>query len=178
MSLKIASLSRTLLVAKSRSQPNPVIDKIMSDVRLDADASPSPVGELVVAKPRSRPTDVDGSFVPPPIVSSMSAAADVSNMHETLAKHFRVRETRSALRHKISARLASERYFRIRLMSFHLGVSVQDIIIRALDRYIDHVAPELRQATPIAGIAERMNAPDTFGQAAVSTLAHQMTGTD
>jgi hypothetical protein len=44
------------------------------------------------------------------------------------------------------------RHFRLKLVSYHLGISAQELLTRALDRYIDAVAPELAQSLPLAGV--------------------------
>ena len=58
-------------------------------------------------------------------------------------------------RKKLSLRLEPMRHFRLKLVSYHLGLTAQELMTRALDEYIDHVAPELAQTTPLAVTATR-----------------------
>jgi len=60
-----------------------------------------------------------------------------------------------AHRKKLSLRLEPMRHFRLKLVSYHLGLTAQELMTRALDQYIDHVAPDLAQTTPLAVTATR-----------------------
>ena len=52
-------------------------------------------------------------------------------------------------RKKLSLRLDRVRHFRLKLVAYHLGISAQEFLTRALESYIEQVAPEMARTRPI-----------------------------
>jgi hypothetical protein len=52
-------------------------------------------------------------------------------------------------RKKLSLRLDRVRHFRLKLVAYHLGISAQELLTRALENYIEQVAPEMARTKPL-----------------------------
>jgi hypothetical protein len=148
---KVASLTSSLLAPKGRATPATLVDQVLGQSRAtrgDAQhpdhssrwqpaepARPRESTALTVAEPAHVPSHATGVVLPLP-----TAMAE-DERHGDLAH-----------RKKLSLRLEPMRHFRLKLVSYHLGISAQELLTRALDRYIDAVAPELAQSLPLAGV--------------------------
>ncbi len=143
--LKAASLTSSLLAAKGRASPAALVEQMVSDGRAPRGEARSPemsrwdVVDALVREnaPRAREPLPQPSVV----VSLLPTPAGEEDRH--INEH--------AQRKKLSLRLDPQRHFRLKLVSYHLGLSAQELLTRALDRYIELVAPELGHAMPMAG---------------------------
>jgi hypothetical protein len=152
--MKAASLTARLLSPKGRAMPAALIDQIVGEPRPARGDTRDP--EL----PRREPELLRAADEPPrrellesrpqlaagPVVV-LPLPASVIDEARHVVDH--------AHRKKLSLRLEPMRHFRLKLVSYHLGLTAQELMTRALDQYIDHVAPELAQTTPLAVTATR-----------------------
>jgi hypothetical protein len=125
-----ASLSSSLLLLKGRTNPAALVDQILSEVNA-ARASGQPV-EL----PRPEA----------PQLTRTHQRVEASNV--VMPWRGPVAESRRPVlenvsRKKLSLRLDRVRHFRLKLVAYHLGISAQEFLTRALEHYIEQVAPEM-----------------------------------
>ena len=147
--MKAASLTARLLSSKGRAMPAALIDQIVGEprpARGDTRDPEMPRREPAESRPPERVVEHRPAETPPePVVLQLPVAAVEEARH--VAEH--------GHRKKLSLRLEPMRHFRLKLVSYHLGLTAQELMTRALDQYIDHVAPELAQTTPLAVTATR-----------------------
>ncbi|MGH6934290.1 MAG: hypothetical protein ACREEE_17880 [Dongiaceae bacterium] len=74
-------------------------------------------------------------------------------------------------RKKLSVRLEPIRHMKLKLATFHLGLSAQELITRALDRYIETVAPEVAQTLPLSAAGQRPMVARAGGSEAMRPFA-------
>jgi len=145
--MKAASLTARLLSPKGRAMPAALIDQIVGEPRPARGDTRDP--EL----PRR---ELPESLPQPPAAPPMAAIAPVVVLPLPASV---IEEARHVVEHahrkKLSLRLEPMRHFRLKLVSYHLGLTAQELMTRALDQYIDHVAPDLAQTTPLAVTATR-----------------------
>jgi len=132
-----ASLSSSLLLLKGRTNPAALVDQILSEVNA-ARASGAPV-EL------QRPEA--------PQLTRTHQRAE-TNANVVMPWRGPVAEPRRPVlenvsRKKLSLRLDRVRHFRLKLVAYHLGISAQEFLTRALENYIEQVAPEMARTRPI-----------------------------
>ncbi len=122
-----AMLTRSLLVRKGAAMPTPPAPPPANEL---ADGAREPVPHLVLL----------GHDVPPPAGRRRFTGGGGG---------------RSRDRRRISLRLDPARHRRLKLAATHLGVSLQDVLIAALDSHIARVAPGLVEGgcTCLAGPA-------------------------
>jgi hypothetical protein len=141
--MKVASLTARLLSPKGRAMPAALIDQIVGEprpARGDTRDPELPRHEFVERRlPEPEPARDPVVVLPLPVAIIDEARHVVEHGH----------------RKKLSLRLEPMRHFRLKLVSYHLGLTAQELMTRALDQYIDHVAPELAQTTPLAVTATR-----------------------
>jgi hypothetical protein len=127
-------------MAKHSSLPSP--DMIP---RRRATPPPSPEAGLIAAQPD--PTPAPAAIPPPPLPEPMvspapvapiaRAAASAAPPPAVQAEEGRVRALRGKIPHrKIGVRLDRERYQRLKRHAVDHGLSVEEIAIAALDRYL------------------------------------------
>lgn len=80
---------------------------------------------------------------PPPVTGCVAAATGGPSLAD-------------GERTRVSVRLDRERHFKLKLTAAHLESSLQDVIIDALDRYLEQLGPEvLRNDCACLGIKNR-----------------------
>ncbi|HUL09122.1 MAG TPA: hypothetical protein VLV76_22515 [Candidatus Acidoferrum sp.] len=124
-----ASLSSSLLLLKGRTNPAALVDQILSEVNT-ARASGQPVELPRPEAPQLTRTHqrVDSNVVMPwrgPVAEPRRPVLE------------------NVSRKKLSLRLDRVRHFRLKLVAYHLGISAQEFMTRALENYIEQVAPEM-----------------------------------
>lgn len=129
--LKTASLSSSLLILKGRTNPAALVDQILSE--LNANRPPAAVARMEPPK-AVRPRDRAEPAVVVPWQNSAAARRPVLE---------------NVSRKKLSLRLDRVRHFRMKLTAYHLGISAQELMTRALDSYIEKVAPEMAMTKPL-----------------------------
>jgi hypothetical protein len=138
--MKAASLTAALLSPKGRATPAALIDQVVGGPRpARGDTRDLETTRREVAE--SRPPE----SAEPGVVLTLPIGVGNDERHPTEHGH----------RKKLSLRLEPMRHLRLKLVSYHLGLTAQEFMTRALDRYIDLVAPELAQTTPLAVTATR-----------------------
>ena len=128
-----ASLSSSLLLLKGRTNPAALVDQILSEVN--------------AARAAGAPVDLQRPEVP-----QLTRVRPENNV--VMAWRGPVAEPRRSVlenvsRKKLSLRLDRVRHFRLKLVAYHLGISAQEFLTRALESYIEQVAPELARTRPI-----------------------------
>jgi hypothetical protein len=151
---KVASLTSSLLAPKGRAAPAALVDQVLGEsraVRGDAQFpdhssrwQPVEAGRPreAAAHETAHGTNHSGGHAGGGVVLPLPTALVDEERHGGDLAH----------RKKLSLRLEPMRHFRLKLVSYHLGISAQELLTRALDRYIDAVAPELAQTLPLAGV--------------------------
>jgi hypothetical protein len=150
---KVASLTSSLLAPKGRATPATLVDQVLGQSRATrGDAQhPDHSSRWQPAEPaRPRESTALTLTVPETAHVPSHAGGVVLPLPTALAEEERHGDL--AHRKKLSLRLEPMRHFRLKLVSYHLGISAQELLTRALDRYIDAVAPELAQSLPLAGV--------------------------
>jgi hypothetical protein len=130
-----ASLSSSLLLLKGRTNPAALVDQILGEVNA-ARAVGAPVELPRPEVPQLTRTHqrVEGNVVMPwrgPVAESRKPVLE------------------NVSRKKLSLRLDRVRHFRLKLVAYHLGISAQEFMTRALESYIEQVAPEMARTRPI-----------------------------
>lgn len=147
--LKTASLSSSLLVLKGRTNPAALVDQILSELNSNrGPAQSAPVERMEPQRP-SRPRE---RAEPAVIVPWQNAAAVRRPVLESMS------------RKKLSLRLDRVRHFRMKLTAYHLGISAQELMTRALDSYIENVAPEIATTKPLPSTGLRPLTVDAGAQ--------------
>jgi hypothetical protein len=157
---KVASLTSSLLAPKGRAAPAALVDQVLGESRgARGDAQFPDHSSRWQPAEAGRPRE---AAVPAAHGSAHEAAhgANHSGGHSngvvlplpTALVDDERHGGDLAHRKKLSLRLEPMRHFRLKLVSYHLGISAQELLTRALDRYIDAVAPELAQTLPLAGV--------------------------
>ena len=125
-------------MAKHSSLPSP--DMIP---RRRAQPPPSPEAGLMAAQPDPVPAPAPTPIPPPPLPEPMVSPAPVAPMARAApppaapAEEGRVKALRGKIPHrKIGVRLDRERYQRLKRHAVDHGLSVEEIAIAALDRYL------------------------------------------
>lgn len=132
--LKTASLSSSLLVLKGRTNPAALVDQILNELNANrVPAAPASVERIEPPK-ASRPRE---RAEPAVVVPWQNASAARKPVLENVS------------RKKLSLRLDRVRHFRMKLTAYHLGISAQELMTRALDSYIEKVAPEMATTKPL-----------------------------
>jgi hypothetical protein len=135
--LKAASLSRSLLLLKGRTNPAALVDEILGEVGIVSERPRSAAGN------RAEPSHQFGG------TRERAEAAVVMPWRNT-APDLRRPVLENLQRKKLSLRLDRVRHFRLKLVAYHLGISAQELLTRALESYIEHVAPEMARTKPMA----------------------------
>jgi hypothetical protein len=84
-------------------------------------------------------------------------------------------------RKKLSLRLDRVRHFRLKLVAYHLGISAQELMTRALDNYIEQVAPEMARTKPLPATEIKSvtgPAPDDHAFAATTPALRPLSDSD
>jgi hypothetical protein len=130
-----ASLSSSLLLLKGRTNPAALVDQILNEASAARDKAPTAelhrVEPVQLTRVRERP---DSNVVMPwrgPVSETRRPVLDNLN------------------RKKLSLRLDRVRHFRLKLVAYHLGISAQELLTRALENYIEQVAPEMARTKPL-----------------------------
>lgn len=144
--LKTASLSSSLLVLKGRTNPAALVDQILNE--LNGTRVPAPVERIEPPKP-TRPRERAEPAVVVPWQSSGAARRPVLE---------------NVSRKKLSLRLDRVRHFRMKLTAYHLGISAQELMTRALDSYIEKVAPDMAMSKPLPSTDAKERAVDAVAQ--------------
>lgn len=130
--LKTASLSSSLLLLKGRTNPAALVDQILSELNANrVPAAPAQVERGTSSRLRERAE-------PAVVVPWQNSAAAV-----------RRPVLENVSRKKLSLRLDRVRHFRMKLVAYHLGISAQELMTRALESYIERVAPEMARTKPL-----------------------------
>src|SRR5262249_40049581 len=132
-----ASLSSSLLILKGRTNPAALVDQILGEINA-ARASGAPVEFQRPDVPQLTRTHqrVEANVVTPwrgPVAEPRRAQPVLENVG----------------RKKLSLRLDRVRHFRLKLVAYHLGISAQEFMTRALESYIEQVAPEMARTRPM-----------------------------
>jgi hypothetical protein len=135
--LKAASLSRSLLLLKGRTNPAALVDEILGEVGIVNE------GSRPGASNRAEPSHQFGG-------TRERAEAALVMPWRNAAPDVRRPVLENLQRKKLSLRLDRVRHFRLKLVAYHLGISAQELLTRALESYIEQVAPEMARTKPMA----------------------------
>jgi predicted HicB family RNase H-like nuclease len=130
-----ASLSSSLLLLKGRTNPTALVDQIL--------------GEVNAARAAGAPAELQRAEVPQLTRTRERAEANVVMPWRGPVAEPRRPVLENVSRKKLSLRLDRVRHFRLKLVAFHLGISAQEFLTRALESYIEQVAPEMARTRPI-----------------------------
>lgn len=130
-----ASLSSSLLLLKGRTNPAALVDQILGEANAARDKAPT--AELHRMEPAQLPRVRER----PESNVVMPWRGTVAEMRRPVLDNLN--------RKKLSLRLDRVRHFRLKLVAYHLGVSAQELLTRALDGYIEQVAPEMARTRPL-----------------------------
>src|SRR5215510_2022884 len=132
-----ASLSSSLLILKGRTNPAALVDQIL--------------GEINAARASGAPVEFQRPDVPQLTRTHQRAEANVvTPWRGPVAEPRRTQPVLENVgRKKLSLRLDRVRHFRLKLVAYHLGISAQEFLTRALESYIEQVAPEMARTRPI-----------------------------
>jgi len=135
--LKAASLSSSLLLLKGRTNPAALVDQIL--------------GELNAIRPTSAPASAQIERIAPAATTRPRDRAEPAVVvpWQNAAAAVRRPVLEALTRKKLSLRLDRVRHFRMKLVAYHLGVSAQEMMTRALDSYIEKVAPDMAHTKPL-----------------------------
>jgi hypothetical protein len=148
---KVASLTSSLLAPKGRATPATLVDQVLGQSRATrGDAQHPDHSSRWQPAESARPRESTALTVPEPAHVISHAGGVVLPLPTAMAEDERHGDL--VHRKKLSLRLEPMRHFRLKLVSYHLGISAQELLTRALDRYIDAVAPELAQSLPLTGV--------------------------
>jgi hypothetical protein len=128
-----ASLSSSLLLLKGRTNPAALVDKILGDAGAPRDAAPTAELHRIETVPRDRDRPETNVIMPWRGMMSEPRRSVLDNLS----------------RKKLSLRLDRVRHFRLKLVAYHLGISAQELLTRALESYIEQVAPEMARTRPL-----------------------------
>lgn len=143
--LKTASLSSSLLLLKGRTNPAALVDQILNELNENrVPAALAPVERIEPSKPL-RPRDRAEPAVVVPWQNSNAVRRPVLE---------------SVSRKKLSLRLDRVRHFRMKLTAYHLGISAQELMTRALESYIEKVAPDMAMSKPLPSTDMRVSTSD------------------
>lgn len=131
-----ASLSGSLLLLKGRMNPAALVDQILNDVNAGRSAS-TPAEQLHRVEPAQMPRSRERSETNVVMPWRGPVAEGRRPVLENVS------------RKKLSLRLDRVRHFRLKLVAYHLGISAQELLTRALESYIEQVAPEMARTRPI-----------------------------
>jgi hypothetical protein len=130
-----ASLSSSLLLLKGRTNPAALVDQILNEANATREKAPGAeihrVEPVQLTRVRERP---ETNVIMPwrgPVAEPRRPVLDNLN------------------RKKLSLRLDRVRHFRLKLVAYHLGISAQELLTRALENYIEQVAPEMARTKPL-----------------------------
>ena len=129
-----ASLSRSLLLLKGRTNPAALVDQILNEA--NAAREKAPMAELHRVEPVQL-TRVRESVETNVVMPWRGPVSEVRPVLDNLN------------RKKLSLRLDRVRHFRLKLVAYHLGISAQELLTRALENYIEQVAPEMARTKPL-----------------------------
>jgi hypothetical protein len=129
-----ASLSSSLLLLKGRTNPAALVDQILNEASAARDKAPT--AELHRIEPVQLPVRkrAETNVV-------MPWRGPVSEVRRPVLDNLN--------RKKLSLRLDRVRHFRLKLVAYHLGISAQELLTRALENYIEQVAPEMARTKPL-----------------------------
>src|SRR5215468_5610910 len=130
-----ASLSSSLLILKGRTNPAALVDQIL--------------GEINAAKASGTPVEFQRADVPQLTRTHQRAEANVVTPWRGPVAEPRRPVLENVGRKKLSLRLDRVRHFRLKLVAYHLGISAQEFMTRALESYIEQVAPEMARTRPL-----------------------------
>jgi hypothetical protein len=132
-----ASLSSSLLLLKGRTNPAALVDQILKEADAARAGTPPATDGLHRVErpnlPQPRERSEDNVVMPwrGPVPEQRRPVLDTLN------------------RKKLSLRLDRVRHFRLKLVAYHLGISAQELMTRALENYIEQVAPEMARTKPL-----------------------------
>ncbi len=130
-----ASLSSSLLLLKGRTNPGALVDKILGEAGAPCDRAPTAELHRIEPVPLPRPRDRPDTNVIMPWRGTMPEPR--RSVLDNLS------------RKKLSLRLDRVRHFRLKLVAYHLGISAQELLTRALESYIEQVAPDMARTRPL-----------------------------
>ncbi len=133
-----ASLSSSLLLLKGRTNPAALVDQILGE----ANAARA-------ARASGAPVELQRPDVPQLTRTHQRAEANVVMPWRGPVAEPRRPVLENVSRKKLSLRLDRVRHFRLKLVAYHLGISAQEFLTRALESYIEQVAPEMARTRPI-----------------------------
>jgi hypothetical protein len=130
-----ASLSSSLLLLKGRTNPAALVDQILGEAAAPHDKMPTAeLHRMEPAQPQRLRERPESNVV-------MPWRGTVSDVRRPVLDNLN--------RKKLSLRLDRVRHFRLKLVAYHLGISAQELLTRALDGYIEQVAPEMARTRPL-----------------------------
>src|SRR5262249_31913975 len=130
-----ASLSSSLLLLKGRTNPAALVDQIL--------------GEVNAARAATVPAERQRAEIPQLTRTREPVEPSVVMPWRGPVAEPRPPVLENVSRKKLSLRLDRVRHFRLKLVAFHLGISAQEFMTRALESYIEQVAPEMARTRPI-----------------------------
>ncbi len=130
-----ASLSSSLLLLKGRTNPAALVDQIL--------------GEVNAARAAGTPAELQRAEGPQLTRTYERVEANVVMPWRGPVAEPRRPVLENVSRKKLSLRLDRVRHFRLKLVAFHLGISAQEFMTRALESYIEQVAPDMARTRPI-----------------------------
>jgi hypothetical protein len=167
--MKSASLTSALLAPKGRASPASLIDKLVAEVGVAArgetratDASRWEAAEQL-RRDYALSEPMEASPMPPPTAVVVPLPHSGIEVEHHGADH--------GHRKKLSVRLEPLRHMKLKLAAFHMGLSAQELITRALDRYIESVAPEVAQTLPMSPAGQRLPVARAGGSEAQGPFA-------
>lgn len=148
---RMASLSGSLLSMKGRGSPAKLIDKLVSDLGGVARAPES--GRWEAAEQMRNDYQRPLTAVPPRVAPAVSNTPVVVSL-PAAGNNIDRRVASTSFRRKLSVRIDSSRHMKLKLAAIHLGMTAQELITRALDRYLESVPPELAQTLSLVAAGE------------------------
>jgi len=130
-----ASLSSSLLLLKGRTNPAALVDQIL--------------GEVSAARATGAPVEIQRPETPQLTRTHQRTETNVVTPWRGPVAEPRRPVLENVSRKKLSLRLDRVRHFRLKLVAYHLGISAQEFLTRALESYIEQVAPEMARTRPI-----------------------------
>lgn len=124
-----ASLSSSLLLLKGRTNPAALVDQIL--------------GEVNAARASGQPVELPRPEAPQLTRTHQRVESNVVMPWRGPVAEPRRPVLENVSRKKLSLRLDRVRHFRLKLVAYHLGISAQEFMTRALENYIEQVAPEM-----------------------------------
>ena len=169
--MKTASLTSALLAPKGRASPASLIDKLVAEVGSMArgDTRAPEFGRWDAAEQQRRDYPKPSTNDAPAALSAPQSAVVVPM--PTTGNEIEHHPAEHGHRKKLSVRLEPIRHMKLKLAAFHMGLSAQELITRALDRYIETVTPEVSQTLPMSAAGQRPSVVRTGGSEAMSPFA-------